>query len=190
MMSLNTAQPRDIQSLQNWLGGNGCLAEEESAYLAHCGELVSLAPAGDNAMLQLEAWVEDRLVRFWQNFRKVIHKHYFQDYTVRIRLKSSIQGRYHTLSDDPNVYIYSGPLIQQTARAILLLLITFLLLMPVVICNIAGTFSIRVFVVVVSTILYLLVLSVLTRSKTIELILAGATYVGIRFRIVMQQLTI
>ncbi|KAI7781661.1 hypothetical protein LA080_014427 [Diaporthe eres] len=155
MMSLNTAQPRDIQSLQNWLGGNGCLAEEECAYLAHCGELVCLAPAGDNAMLQLEAWVEDRLVRFWQNFRK---------------------GRYHTVSDDPNVYIYSGPLIQQTARAMLLLLITFLLLMPVVICNIVGTLSIRVFVVVVSTILYLLVLSVLTKSKTIELILAGATY--------------
>lgn len=86
-MSLNTAQPRDIQSLQNWLGGNGCLAEEECAYLALCGDLACLAPAGDNAMLQLEAWVEDRLVRFWQNFRKVIHKHYYQAVSIRISTK-------------------------------------------------------------------------------------------------------
>ncbi len=91
----------------------------------------------------------------------------------------SLQGRFHDVSDDPNVYIYSGPLIQLCARALLLLLITFLLLMPVGICNIISTISIRILVVIVCTTMYLLVLSVLTKSRTMELILAGATCVGV-----------
>jgi hypothetical protein len=81
------------------------------------------------------------------------------------------------MSDDPNVYIYSGPLIQSIAKALLLLLITLLLLMPVVVCNIISTTSVRIVVVMVSTVSYLLVLSVLTKSRTMELVLAGATYV-------------
>ena len=59
-----------MESLQNWLSGTGCLAREETAYLEH-RELVSLAPAGDGAMVQLEAWVETQLIRFYSGFRKV-----------------------------------------------------------------------------------------------------------------------
>lgn len=70
-MSLIPAQSRDVESLQNWLSGNGCLAEEESAYLSHHRELVSLSPAGDSAVMQLETWVENRLIHLWNNFRKV-----------------------------------------------------------------------------------------------------------------------
>jgi len=159
MLSLSPAQQRDVESLQNWLDGNGCLTREESAYLAHHGELVALAPAGDSAILQLEAWVEDRLIRLWRNFRK---------------------RRFHNMSNDPNVYIsYSGRLIQRIARALLLLLITLLLLMPIVVCNIISTTSIRILVVIVSTISYLLVLSLLTKSRSIELILAGVTYAAV-----------
>ncbi|KAN0083822.1 hypothetical protein V8E54_002910 [Elaphomyces granulatus] len=84
------------------------------------------------------------------------------------------------MSNDPNVYIsYSGRLIQRIARALLLLLITLLLLMPIVVCNIISTTSIRILVVIVSTISYLLVLSLLTKSRSIELILAGATYAAV-----------
>lgn len=70
-MSLNSAQDRDVESLHNWLDGNGCVAQEESAYLDHSGELISLAPAGDWATVQFEAWVEDKLIRLWGNFRNV-----------------------------------------------------------------------------------------------------------------------
>ena len=79
------------------------------------------------------------------------------------------------MSTDPNVYLYFGPMIKQTARALLLFLVTCLLLIPVVICNIISTTSIRIVVVMLSTISYLFILSELTHSKTIELILAGAT---------------
>ena len=71
MLSLNPAPRRDVQSLQNWLDGTGCLAREETEYLTHQRELVSLAPAGDSALLQLEAWIEDNLIRFYRGFRKV-----------------------------------------------------------------------------------------------------------------------
>ena len=71
MLNFGPAQRRDIESLQNWLDGTGCLAREETAYLTHHQELVFLAPAGDNAVLQLEAWVEDKLIRFYRGFRKV-----------------------------------------------------------------------------------------------------------------------
>lgn len=32
---------------------------------------MSLAPVADSAMLQLESWVEDALIRFWPSFQKV-----------------------------------------------------------------------------------------------------------------------
>ncbi|KAI1104100.1 hypothetical protein F4804DRAFT_308229 [Jackrogersella minutella] len=154
MLCFDPAQRRDVESLQNWLSGTGCLAREEAVYLKK-QELVCLAPAGDSATLQVEAWVEDKLIRFCHGLQK---------------------SRYRNVSNDPNVYIYSGPFIKRTAKALLLLLIALLLLIPVVICNIVNTISSRIVVVIVSTISYLLVLSGLTKSRMMELTLAGATY--------------
>ena len=74
MLSFGPAQRRDVESLQNWLDGTGCLAREETAYLAHRRELVSLAPVADSAVVQLEAWVEDKLIRFCRGFRRVREK--------------------------------------------------------------------------------------------------------------------
>ena len=57
----------------------------------------------------------------------------------------------------------------------MLFLMTLLLLTPVVVCIFVESVPARVFVIVVSTALYLAVLSQLTRSRMMELILAGAT---------------
>ncbi|KAJ3577751.1 hypothetical protein NPX13_g2818 [Xylaria arbuscula] len=154
MLSFASAQPRDVESLRNWLGGTGCLAREETEYLTS-PELMSLAPAVDTATTKLEAWIEDKLIRHYHGFRK---------------------GTFHDISNDPNVYIYSGPLIRQAAKALLLFLITILLLTPVVICNIINATSSRIVIVIASIISYLLILSSLTKSRTMELTLAGATY--------------
>ncbi|KAL2156764.1 hypothetical protein VTH82DRAFT_1510 [Thermothelomyces myriococcoides] len=155
MLTLSPARSRDVESLQNWLDSNGCIAEEECAYLTHRKDLISLAPCGDKASSKLETWVENMLVRHWRGFRK---------------------SRSHDLSDDPNVYIYSGPWIRRLARTLLLLLITFLLLVPVILCNLIDNFAIRIFVYVLCTVVYLLVVSLLTKSRTMELIFAGVTY--------------
>jgi hypothetical protein len=71
MLRLQPAEGREISSLQNWVEATGCLAREETAYLAYRSDLASLAPAVDNAVLQLETWVEDKLVQYWQGFRSV-----------------------------------------------------------------------------------------------------------------------
>jgi hypothetical protein len=71
MLSINHAQQRDIESLQNWLEGNVCLSEEESAYLTHGRDLVSLAPVEDSATLQFETWVESGFIQLWRKFSTV-----------------------------------------------------------------------------------------------------------------------
>jgi hypothetical protein len=90
-------------------------------------------------------------------------------------VNKKIKDRHFDLSVDPNVYLYSGRLIKRIARVILLSLITSLLLMPVVICNVTSTISIRIVIIMISTIVYLSILAELTRSRTMELVLAGAT---------------
>lgn len=71
MLMFEAAKSRDVLSLQNWVDGNACLAREEAAYLAHGRDLLSIAPAGDDAVTQLRPWVEDKLIRFYKGFREV-----------------------------------------------------------------------------------------------------------------------
>ena len=71
MLHIDSARPRDIESLQNWINGTGCIARAETSYLARQQDLVSLGRQRDNAVQQLETWVEDKLVFFWRGFRKV-----------------------------------------------------------------------------------------------------------------------
>ena len=71
ILRLQSAEGRDIASLQNWVEATGCLAREETAYLGFHSDLASLAPTGDGAVLQLETWVEDKLLQYWQGFRNV-----------------------------------------------------------------------------------------------------------------------
>ena len=59
----------------------------------------------------------------------------------------------------------------------MLTLITFLLLVPVIVCIIITSVWARICVIIASTVAYLAVLSRLTNAKMIELVLAGATYV-------------
>jgi hypothetical protein len=50
-----------------------------------------------------------------------------------------------------------------------------LLLLPIVICNLVNDLAMRLLIVMLSTVIYLIVLSALTRVKTIELVVAGTT---------------
>ncbi|KAH8158977.1 hypothetical protein CIB48_g9271 [Xylaria polymorpha] len=131
MLSLAPGQERDVESLQNWLGGTGCLAREETEYLTS-QELMSLAPTSDSALTQFETWVEGKFIQFYTGFRK----------------------------------------------SFVSVLDPLLLLTPVVICNIISTISGRIVIVIASTVFYLVILSGLTKSRTMELTVAGATYVA------------
>lgn len=63
ILKLETARPRNVMSLQNWINGNGCVAREETAYLARSEELASVADTDDTVMTWLETIVEDSLTR-------------------------------------------------------------------------------------------------------------------------------
>jgi hypothetical protein len=71
ILNFKAAEPLNILSLQNWVDGNACLAREETAYLARGNELLSVAFSDDSALAQIEAWIEDYLVRFSSGFCKV-----------------------------------------------------------------------------------------------------------------------
>ncbi|KAH6652848.1 hypothetical protein BKA67DRAFT_567712 [Truncatella angustata] len=144
MLSLPLAERRDINSLQNWVDSTGCLARDETKYLAHGHELVSLGLTADNAVLHLKTWVEDKLIRYWRWFR-INHG--------------------HDLSIDLDIFVYKGPLIRLTAKALLYFLITLLLTVPIIMCNLITTMSTRMIIVMFFIISYLLVLSGLTKSR-------------------------
>lgn len=86
-----------------------------------------------------------------------------------------MQDNSQKISTDGNVFIYSGSLIRRIAKGLLLSSIALLLILPVAICNAVRTTSTRIAIVVLSTIVYLVALSVLTKSKTMKLIVATAT---------------
>ncbi|KAI1460609.1 hypothetical protein F4805DRAFT_369275 [Annulohypoxylon moriforme] len=155
VLSLQSAEGKDIKSLQNWVDGTGQLAKDEMTYLSHQCELVSLAPVTDSGILQLESWIEDKLIRYLTTFRPNLLR---------------------DLPGNPNVYMYRGPWIRRAANALLISLIIVLLMVPVVICNTISVTSVRIIIIILFTVLYLSVISFLTRSKTMELVLAGVTY--------------
>jgi hypothetical protein len=85
------------------------------------------------------------------------------------------QDPHHDVSRDSNVYIFSGSLIGRAARTLILTIIILLLLAPVLVCNALSNTTSRIITIVISTIVFLSTISALTRARTIETFLAGAT---------------
>lgn len=70
-LELSSPSQRDVESLQNWLDGTGAVARDERVYLTHFQDLVTVAPTGDTAVVRLETWIEDKMIRYYGSFRKV-----------------------------------------------------------------------------------------------------------------------
>ncbi|KAI0902833.1 hypothetical protein F4823DRAFT_637782 [Ustulina deusta] len=154
VLSLSPASPRDNASLTNWLNGTNCVSRQETEYLGYKEDLISLTGPGDRATSQLEVWIEDKFIDYYPRFRTLPS---------------------HNFSTDANVFIYSGSLIKRTAKIFLLLLISFLLLLPVSVFTTTTSMVARLFIIILSTALYLIILSALTKARTFELILARET---------------
>jgi hypothetical protein len=71
VLRASPALPRDVQSLRNWLGSNGCIFSPEASYLQHDADLIRLSSPGDTATRLVETWAEDQLIRHYKQFRKV-----------------------------------------------------------------------------------------------------------------------
>jgi hypothetical protein len=57
--SLSAASKREVQNLQNWIDGTGCLDRSESSYLQYSDDLVNLASSGDTSTAYTESAVEE-----------------------------------------------------------------------------------------------------------------------------------
>ncbi len=71
MLGYEAAPHRDVVSLQNWVDGNGCIAREETAYLARTEDLLCVGSPDDNAVAWLGALVEECRVYFRERFNRV-----------------------------------------------------------------------------------------------------------------------
>jgi len=70
-MSMRRPPQRDVTSLVNWLDGTAALARDETQYLNHARDLVSLGPTDDSLFSVTESLVEDSLIRYSEWFRTV-----------------------------------------------------------------------------------------------------------------------
>jgi hypothetical protein len=81
------------------------------------------------------------------------------------------------ISRDPNVHIFPRESITQVTRILMSLFIVAILLAPVIICNSFGGSKVRLLIIITSTAAFISILSGLTRARTVELVVAGATQV-------------
>lgn len=78
-------------------------------------------------------------------------------------------------SRDPNVHIFPRSSITWVARMMMTPFVVVLLLAPVVICSLVGSLTVRLVVIIAATTGFVAVLSGLTKARTVELVVAGAT---------------
>jgi hypothetical protein len=109
MLSHEPAKPRDVLSLQNWVNDNACLARDETEYLTHCSELISVASPGDGTAERLEAWIESKLVYFSRVFGKVWIHALSTLYLSRLNMTRALLG----ISQETHSYTYSPARLQR-----------------------------------------------------------------------------
>ncbi|KAK5651860.1 hypothetical protein OQA88_11629 [Cercophora sp. LCS_1] len=150
VLGFESPEPQHVLSLRNWLEGNGCIAREESRFLEHSDDLFTLSRSNDGVVSWLERIVS-KLLAFL-----------------------GMLSRPNT-SRDPHVHIFPKPHTYRLARILLTPLITCLLLVPVAVCSLLQSPTARLVIVTAATSIFVMALSLLTKPRTVELAVAGAT---------------
>ncbi|KAI0384133.1 caspase domain-containing protein [Hypomontagnella monticulosa] len=160
-LNFEAAPYRTVSNLRNWVRGNGCIARDEIAYLEHTDDLFSLTTPEDRLVTWLTDTTEDVYV-------------FFRGLLSRTKATSILDTRLG-ISQDPNIHIFPSSLLGVTVYTFVVPLISILLLTPVIICNFVNDLSARLVIVVLATMGFTIALSGLTKTRTVELIIAGAT---------------
>ena len=95
----------------------------------------------------------------------------------KLLLTRTAQLPFHDVSRDPNVYIPSGPVLRRATRFLIAFLSIILLLIPVTICSAQSSMMARMAVVVIAASLFIGIVSIIIKARSIEIFVAGATYV-------------
>ena len=80
-----------------------------------------------------------------------------------------------TVSRNRLVHVYSRNLTNRLTRVLLTQLIILLILSPVIICNAVRSTKARLIILVFATSIFISIVSCFTKSKTVDLVVAGAT---------------
>ncbi|KAH8589139.1 hypothetical protein B0O99DRAFT_637335 [Bisporella sp. PMI_857] len=155
MLNHESAQPLNVASLQNWVQSTGCLSRDETAYLGAEEDLICVAAQTDTFLVRLELLLERALLSCWSGFAGCFRS---------------------PISRDPNVYIFSGAFIKRFARAAAASGVVLLLLLPVIVINSLASTLLRLVLIVLSTAMVIILLAVLTKARTGDMFVAGATY--------------
>ncbi|KAH8897682.1 hypothetical protein GQ53DRAFT_637562, partial [Thozetella sp. PMI_491] len=161
-LRMQSANPKDVESLKNWIDGTGSLSSAETSYLGHAHDLVSLASCDDKATRQIENWLGMKFVNYFPKFREVRH------------IQNSLHIGNNT-SDDPNVFLYNGTLITTITKMLVVWSVVRLFLFPIITCILISSPSQRIGVAVASIVVFIVASASLAELRTTELIITGAT---------------
>ncbi|KAF2495500.1 hypothetical protein BU16DRAFT_561784 [Lophium mytilinum] len=165
VLGLERPNRRDIANLENWIDSTGCLARQETAYLGKGEDLATLASPADRALNAFEGPIEGFLIWIATKFNK-----------VWLPLESENASPRLQVSRDPNVHIFSSALVARLGRFLVASLLVLLLLIPVIIVNAIDSVALRLLVIAISSTIFIIVLSMLTKARTGEIFVAGATF--------------
>jgi hypothetical protein len=79
------------------------------------------------------------------------------------------------LSNDPDVYIFSSPLLKRITRAMIAWVVVLILLLPVVVINAVEKPAVRISIITTASAAVIMLLAMMTNIKTSEMFLSGAT---------------
>ncbi|KAH8811035.1 hypothetical protein F5884DRAFT_672926, partial [Xylogone sp. PMI_703] len=150
ILAYESPDAKYVSSLQRWIRGNSCIARNEAKFLDSGEDLFSLVSTEDGAVSWLERFVCDSLVRIFKG-------------------SSSQKSR------DLHVHIFPRSSTIKMARGLLSPLIAILLLAPVIICTSLHNPTARLVIMIAATCIFICCISLLTKAKTVELAVAGAT---------------
>ncbi|KAI5918584.1 hypothetical protein F4810DRAFT_565382 [Camillea tinctor] len=154
VFSFESPRPLHVSSIENWLEGNACIARDETKFLGHEGDLLTIAPVEDSVLHSLELFVSSSLA-------------YFK--------KGHLQNR----SGDDMVHVFAKGFTNRVTRVLLMPLITFILLAPIILCNSMSSSTNRLIVLVFAAIAFISAVSFLTASRPIDIATCSATYLAV-----------
>lgn len=190
VFALQDAPMRDIDSIQNWFAGNGCIAREESAFLEREDDLLNLASSRDYAIARLEPLIELITMFLCKLLKKVKPTHNLPSLRPNghALLKSHAVSRFpltkesqqypqRKVSRDDHVFVLTGSAITIATRSVIAWFIIVLLFVPIIALSAVTHLAARMGVALASTAIFVVAASALTRANTVEVLTSGATSV-------------
>ncbi|EUC45386.1 hypothetical protein COCMIDRAFT_5390 [Bipolaris oryzae ATCC 44560] len=166
ILAFDKAPNRSIQSLRNFIANTACLGRNEREYLAQERDLMTLGPEKESGVEALEYCIEDCIVSVIDRFKK---------------------GPKRCISRDPNIFIFNVSHSATITRFLVACIVVAVLLAPVLLCSLLEGEKSRMMVVVFATVLVVAMLSMLGKTNTVSLFIAGTAYATVLVVFVSEQ---